>query len=185
MSQLNKEQKKQFTSRPATIEELRYIDDLISKITIPHPLFLKMLQEISEYHQMTKNSLNPDGLCIFGVSGVGKTSMLLYYANQFPKQVLETYTKVPVLYVKLPTGSKSSKDKQIASLILKELGDPLYYKGTVIELTSRAIDLVQKCEVELIIFDEFQHIIDSDTKKVLRQAADWLRHLLSSNSNYI
>jgi hypothetical protein len=35
------------------------------------------------------------------------------------------------------------------------------------------------CEVEIIIIDELQHLIDTDTLRVISKAADWLKQLIN------
>lgn len=44
-------------------------------------------------------------------------------------------------------------------------------------MTARILSFVEKCEVEMIIIDEFQHLIDSESKKVLNKASNWVKNL--------
>jgi DNA transposition AAA+ family ATPase len=82
--------------------------------------------------------------------------------------------KVPVLYTKVPVRATP---KSLASKILLDLGDPMFDRGSEITLTNRLLTCIGKdmCEVEMIIIDEFQHLIDRETTKVLRRASDWLK----------
>jgi hypothetical protein len=58
---------------------------------------------------------------------------------------------------------------------LRSLGDPAYDKGTENSQTARLLKFIKMCRVELIIIDEFQHLIDRETKHVLNKASDWIK----------
>jgi len=64
--------------------------------------------------------------------------------------------------------------------LLSDLGDPFaFQKGKDhVELAKKIITLLHQCQVELIIIDEFQHMIDRKQKAVLHSAADWLKSLI-------
>lgn len=65
----------------------------------------------------------------------------------------------------------------MASKILLNMGDPNYDRGTENNMTVRILSFVEKCEVEMIIVDEFQHLIDSESKNVLNKASNWVKNL--------
>lgn len=69
----------------------------------------------------------------------------------------------------------NSNPKSVASKILHSLGDHFFDKGTEKTMTVRTHLLLKECGVEMIVFEEFQHLIDSDTHKVIRKAADWVK----------
>jgi len=70
--------------------------------------------------------------------------------------------------------------KSLATELLLRLGDPAAEKGTLISRTNRLKRALEKCGVELIILDEFQHFQDRDSKKVLKTVSDWLKILMDS-----
>jgi len=45
-------------------------------------------------------------------------------------------------------------------------------------MTVRLAGLIKACGVELVILDEFQHLIDSRTNHILAQVSDWLKVLI-------
>ncbi|MFP3390352.1 TniB family NTP-binding protein [Brevibacillus sp. SIMBA_040] len=97
----------------------------------------------------------------------------------YPGEVLPEVTRVPVIYLKVPVGATP---KSVASAILYSLGDPNYDKGTETQLTGRIHFFFEKCGVEFVVIDEFQHLIDKDTQNVLRKASDWVK-LFAEQSN--
>jgi hypothetical protein len=63
--------------------------------------------------------------------------------------------------------------------MLEELGDPAAHKGPLWSMNSRLIDYIGRwCEVELVILDDFHHLIDKETNKILEQVSDWLKVLI-------
>jgi hypothetical protein len=67
----------------------------------------------------------------------------------------------------------------MGSSMLRDLGDPLWDRGTTGSITGRLCILIKECKVELIIMDEFQDLIDKDTERVFRSCADWIKHILN------
>jgi hypothetical protein len=76
------------------------------------------------------------------------------------------------------TLQPEARPKGIAADILLALGDPAWSSGTVQTLTNRAVKLLQRCQVELIVLDEFHHLFDMDRAKVMTKAAQWLKVLI-------
>ena len=69
--------------------------------------------------------------------------------------------------------------KSMASIVLKGLGDPIYSKGTHVQLTERISVLMKEQNVRMLIFDEFQNLIDRDSEKLSDKAANWLKELIN------
>lgn len=139
---------------------------------IKHPRYNALMEKIRDCHLLSKGAKSADCLFIWGYTGVGKSTLLKQYAEKYPREILPEHIRIPILYLKLPVGATP---KSVATSILEALGDPAYEKGTEINQTQRAFHFVKACEVEMIILDEFQHLIDSETKSVLRKASDWVK----------
>ena len=45
-------------------------------------------------------------------------------------------------------------------------------------MNFRLIRLMQDCQVELVILDDFHHLIDQETNRIMEQVSDWLKVLI-------
>lgn len=153
-------------------EKMRFTENIV----IESPQFKVIMDKISECHQRSKYTTEPRCLFITGGTGYGKTTIGKHYSKSYPKAVNDEGTTIPVLRSSLPSPASI---KSMASWLLKDLGDPLPDKGTTSQITMRLCGLIGKCGVELIILDEFQHMIDRDTENVLTSSADWLKQVLN------
>jgi hypothetical protein len=66
--------------------------------------------------------------------------------------------------------------------MLKKMGDPAADKGTLTSMNSRLIGLIVDCGVELVILDDFHHLIDSETNRILSSVSDWLKVLIKETN---
>lgn len=148
---------------------------LTEGIFIKHVRFKRILKRVEYCHRFSKIASEPKNLFIKGLSGTGKTTFGEYYASLFQAYDLEEGTIVPVLYVSL---TSPAKEKSMVMDLLKGIGDPLFDKGSQIDMTHRLIKLIKECKVELIIIDEFQHLIDRDTEIILMNSANWIKDLI-------
>ncbi|WP_420794173.1 TniB family NTP-binding protein [Paenibacillus qinlingensis] len=65
------------------------------------------------------------------------------------------------------------------------MGDLFFDKGTEKTKRVRIVDYIESKGVELLILDEFNHLLDSDTKCVLQKVADWIKGLANTIKNPI
>ncbi len=114
-------------------------------------------------------------MSLAGPSGAGKSTLVRGYAEAFPRTITQTRTIVPVLYVETPSPVTV---KSMCSNMLDALGDPVAFKGTQANMNHRLIGFIQDCDDELIILDEFHHLIDSETNRILEKVSDWLKSLI-------
>lgn len=159
--------------KPADFSDYAIRVSHIKSIVVKHPGFVEAFEELKEIHELSKESIITDQLCILGPTGAGKTTVVEKYVSNFPRKVLKERTVIPVLHVKVPPRARSPK--VLASKILRTMGDPLFDSGTEENMTQRIQNFVEKCGIEMIILDEFQHLIDRDTDHVLATASDWLK----------
>ena len=45
-------------------------------------------------------------------------------------------------------------------------------------MNSRLIQYIKHCQVQLVILDDFHHLIDKETNRVLETVSDWLKVLI-------
>jgi len=145
------------------------------KLLVLHPRFRDAVALLERCHHSAHQDGEPACGAILGASGVGKTSAVEHYLRLHPARETETATTQPVLRVTL---QPDARPKGIAADLLLALGDPAWSSGTVQTLTNRATKLLQRCGVELIVFDEFHHLFDMDRARVMTKAAQWLKVLI-------
>ena len=149
--------------------------DKANSLIVLHPRFREAVELLGRCHQSVHSSGEPACGALLGASGVGKTSVVNHYCRLHPAAENETATQQPVLKVTL---QPDARPKGIAADLLLALGDPAWSSGTVQTLTNRAVKLLQRCRVELIVFDEFHHLFDMDRSRVMTKAAQWLKVLI-------
>ncbi len=135
------------------------------------------MRQVEHCHEYSKidEDLDPEGMLITGLAGVGKSKFIERYAEKFPRRDEEDRTVVPVLIVTIP---QSATVKSLVGELLEALGDSFPDRGSSASQTRRLRNLIKACGVELIIADEFQHFIDKESDKVLHDVSDWLKVLM-------
>jgi predicted AAA+ superfamily ATPase len=149
----------------------------VERLQVTHPRLEQLLAKIAYCHKFSKVSAEPKCLFITGETGVGKTTMIERYERKYPRVETEDGTEVRVLVSAIPVPATV---KSLSTTLLEDIGDPAADRGTTIHQTYRLKKLIKACNVELIISDEFQHVIDRDSTKVLATVADWLKMLLET-----
>jgi Cdc6-like AAA superfamily ATPase len=148
---------------------------MVERIFIEHERFKTLAEQIRHCHEYSKISAEPECMFIGGYSGTGKTTLQKFYARQYPRAVIEEGAVVPVLCCVVP---KPPSDKNLVTELLLGIGDPAAKKGTSYNQTTRLRLLMRECGTEIVILDEFQHFIDKDSQKVLKNISDWLKNLI-------
>ena len=144
-------------------------------VFIYYPRLKELHEEICRCQRLSRIAGEPQCMALEGITGAGKTTLIRRYASEFPR--LETHhgTTVPVFYMETPSPATV---KTMASVMLEHLGDPAAHIGTVGSLNSRLIKLLVACHVELVILDDFHHLIDTETDRILAKVSDWLKVLI-------
>lgn len=145
---------------------------------IRYPRFRELHEDIRTCQVLSQYGGEPQCISLEGPTGAGKTTLILDYAKHFPRVETPAGTKIPVLYVETPSPVTV---KGLAMKILDELGDPAAYKGTQTSMDSRLVHFIKSCEIELVILDDFQHLIDSETEKILAKVSNWLKVLIKES----
>src|SRR5437764_557634 len=150
--------------------------ELVERIHITFPRFSKVLDKIAYCHQHSKVAAEPECLLITGLQGAGKTTLCRTYVRKYPKKFTREGAVTPVLSTFVPSITTK---KSLPTKLLHALGDGAAEKGTSVTQTLRIIKLVEDCEVEIVILDEFQHFIDSDSNADLINVSNWLKDLIN------
>lgn len=147
----------------------------IHKVKVRYPRFSGLLELIYECHQVSKIADEPQCLALEGQTGGGKSTLGKTYVSFYPRVEMGTYMRVPVFYLLTP---KPATILAVLEAMLAALGDPGAEVGTPYGKRRRLLKLLKECQVELIILDDFQHLVDSDTDYVLKTVSDWLKSLI-------
>jgi len=115
-------------------------------------------------------------LTVIGPSRVGKSTVLRRYAMRYPPTRHGRQLIRPVLIVRAPP---SNADSALLTATLAALGDPNPASGTPTEREMRVVNHLGRQCVELLCFDEVNHLIDSDSDKIGYRAANLIKALLN------
>jgi thymidylate kinase len=142
---------------------------------IRYPRFNELHDDILLCREGTAQAGEPSCMVLEGVSGAGKSTLVKSYAESFPRYEAKDGSRIPVFYLETPSPVTV---KGMAAHMLMELGDPGAHKGTLQMMNARLIHYLRVCEVELVILDDFHHLIDSETNRIMAQVSDWLKVLI-------
>jgi Cdc6-like AAA superfamily ATPase len=148
---------------------------LAESIFVEHPRLKALIEKIAHAHCYSRIAAEPECVFIGGPPGAGKTTLIEHYKLQFPAVDRGDVIEVPVLCDRVPS---KATDKNLATKLLMGLGDPAAERGSAFNQTTRLKRFVKACGVQLIILDEFQHFVDKDSWKVLKNVSDWLKNLI-------
>jgi len=142
---------------------------------IRYPRFNELHQDIQLCQEATRLTGDPSCMALEGFSGTGKSTLVRAYAAEFPRYDAEDGTRIPIFYLETPSPVTV---KAMATHMLTELGDPGAHKGTLPMMNARLIHYLKVCQVELVILDDFHHLFDAETNRILARVSDWLKVLI-------
>ena len=146
---------------------------------IRYPRFKALHQDMRECQALSRLANEPHCLSLEGVTGAGKSTLVRDYAALFPRIEEPSGTRVPVFYVETPSPVTV---KGMAATMLARLGDPAAHTGALWSMNFRLVRLMTACQVELVILDDFHHLIDKETNCILEQVSDWLKVLIKETN---
>ena len=145
---------------------------------ISYPRLEALHREIARCQQLSHLAEEPQCMALEGATGTGKTTLVRRYAAAFPRIETATGSRIPVLYVETPSPIRP---KWAASAMLERLGDPAADRGTFDAMNARLVKLLGACQVELVILDDFHHVIDRERDQILALVSDWLKVLIKNS----
>lgn len=167
------------------VERAVSLKEKMHAIFVAHPMFEQILGEISFYIEEyePEGRAPPPCLPVIGPTGVGKSTLFEKLQRLYPrvpnakKVVLPDGIEyvcdyVPVVCITIP---EKISIKYIAGAILKELGDPLWNKGSTAERSERIDRFLRYCETRAIIFDESQRVMDRTGVITSQEFIDWIK----------
>jgi hypothetical protein len=148
-------------------------------VLVRYSRFNELYEDIRLCQAMSHMAGEPQCMALEGLAGAGKSTLVKSYAEAFTRYETVSGTKVPIFYMETPAPVTV---KGMAARMLEELGDPAAHKGPLWSMNSRLIQYIRLCEVQLVILDDFHHLIDKETNRVLETVSDWLKVLIKETS---
>jgi len=145
-------------------------------LIVDHAFFVAAKKELQRCFESCGKTPDPRCTPILGPSGSGKSTVIRVFAEEYKAVKNGSDWVKPVLVVETPSNPTP---KTLASEVLKELGDPLYFKGSEVQMTDRIVEFLNRLKCRLLIFDEMQSLIDRDSAKLNHKVADWLKRLIN------
>ena len=142
---------------------------------LPFPPFIVAKDAIEGNLSLFRETGLARHILVLGESGAGKSTLCEWITTQHPRRVLPELDVVAVLLVPVPAGGAISG---IAEAMLAALGDPHAASGSISAKTARIVKLCKECRVELILFDESQHLYDRGSSHTQYGKADWLKTVI-------
>lgn len=150
--------------------------DALSKIFVETDRFRNAAVRLNELIDYGQEENYCKGLLLRGPNGVGKTILIKKFRDQRLGAGWENLPVPPILYVEVPSNSKR---ENVGGRILSALRAPDPDRGDEAEMTRRIESHLKKHGVILLVVDEINRLIDSDTDTIKRKAATWLSSLLN------
>jgi energy-coupling factor transporter ATP-binding protein EcfA2 len=147
---------------------------------IHYPRFNELHEDIQMCQELSLSAGEPQCMALEGRPGTGKTTLVTIYAKAFPRYETAEGTKIPIFYLETPSPVTV---KGMAARMLEVLGDPAAHKGTLWAMNSWLVHyLKEACQVQLVILDDFHHLIDKETNRILETVSDWLKVLIKETN---
>lgn len=146
---------------------------------VRYPRFNELHADIRLCQELSKMAGEPQCMALEGRPGIGKSTLVKTYTQVLARYQTIHGTKIPVFYMETPSPVTV---KGMAARMLETLGDPAAHKGTLWSMNSRLIHFINACEVQLVILDDFHHLIDKETNRILETVSDWLKVLIKETN---
>jgi len=120
----------------------------------------------------------PTCILMTGETGVGKSTFLQHYAARHPRRREAGCLVQPVIYEELQSKTTILA---AAKALLRKLDDPSRGRGGLADLTHRVRHQLEAQRVEVVILDEFQHIVETGDVTV-NKVADWFKQVAKATN---
>lgn len=143
---------------------------------IASPFLKSIINELDECRELSKLGGDPECIIVTGDTGAGKTSVINKYLELNARKESYEGTVIPVLSTILPGEANSVA---LFQQILADLGHPYPFESkNEVELRVQIKEIAKNCRLELIIIDEFQHLIERKSLKILKETANSIKSLI-------
>ena len=136
--------------------------------------FTKIINERVRYCLRTTSRRSPSGVIVQGPTGIGKTTLLELIQETINNEYIKDGLLPPVYIVGAPTLPST---KEYYSEILDALGDHNAFFGTANAIKVRLFERLVAMQVKVLIFDEFQQLVEKRGEKVVHQTMDDIKRI--------
>ncbi|MBB1291606.1 TniB family NTP-binding protein [Pseudoalteromonas sp. SR41-4] len=139
------------------------------------------VKELDELLQESEQvlTLGVGNCCVIaGDSGSGKTTLVKAFIKRFnAKQVDDANDSTPTkaCYIRSPSNMNPL---DLFRSILSGMGEPGIIHGSEVELRRRIVQQLKNKHYRVLVFDEFQQVVEKVGVKSARQIADYLKELV-------
>lgn len=162
---------------------------LLKNAFVMFPRMEHAYNEIRNLHQLGVPGPRAECIVLSGPSGSGKSHVLNFYRNEHPSERVPirdaddptksgTRLRDEIVFVEAP--SPASRRALIDKIQAAMQPEPLPVRLTLGERRERLIEMLRKADTKLLIIDEFQHLIDRRSKRVVLEASDLIKSLLNA-----
>jgi hypothetical protein len=157
-------------------DALRKAVAAVRTLYVAHPAAEAATRDIERLHAGRNLGLDGECLLLVGKTRSGKFTILKRYADRYPPEFGGACDRRPVVYIDIPSKCTI---KSVAETLLSRLGDRYPHKGSLPNMTDRVLWYLEAQRCEMLILDEFQHLIDRRSQRVQYDVANWVKSLLN------
>ena len=144
-----------------------------------------LVEDISNILNDAEDSIiTQNGACavICGESGTGKTVLLNKVIERFNAANQSSDLPCKAIYIRSPSNMKPL---DLLRQILSAFGEPGEIIGTEDEMRRRISKQIESKNIKVMVFDEFQQVVEKLGEKSVRQHADYLKELLDKHNLFM
>lgn len=141
---------------------------------VKHLRFNELCKVIRECQELSLMSGEPKCMILEGRSGVGKTTLVKHYAQQFGQRATDQNGEQRVLYLLVPAPVTV---KALIIGMLDQLGAATDRSRSLYDQRIRLVHFLKNLGVELVILDEFQHLLQHSGRN-RSEVSDFLKNLI-------
>ncbi|RMC98545.1 transposase [Aquitalea palustris] len=164
--------------------DLKYEDvkqklQAIKEIRVHYPIFSAILANMERCLEESVDLAEPLCMIITGDTGVGKSTIIKTMSDRHPSIKTSEEVNTPVLVASVPLPATIGA---LYTSILTALGAPFPDRGKIEYKRLRLFELLKRCNVRLIILDEFQHLVERGTRQRIETVADAIKSLINQTA---
>ncbi|NOT65664.1 MAG: AAA family ATPase [Methylotenera sp.] len=142
---------------------------------VQFPPFQNAFTEIENTLSLYRRTGIAHNFLVLGESGTGKSSLCRLINERYQRFSITECDVIPVLIVSVPPIVNLAS---LVEAMLKAIGHPFPSTGNLSQKTETFIKLAKACRVEMVLFDEAQHLQDRGQDKTHYMVGDWLKRLI-------